>query len=86
MHTNDDDDEDDDDDDDGDNNNNNNNNNNYYSVSLVCKQTIPTARPPLVGEVSANVCGERGVTWSVGRIPMAVFLGFLTGAATFFSK
>jgi hypothetical protein len=24
---------------------------------LVCKQTIPTERPPLVGEVNANFCG-----------------------------
>jgi hypothetical protein len=24
---------------------------------LVCKRTIPTERPPLVGEVSANFCG-----------------------------
>jgi hypothetical protein len=27
------------------------------SVALVHKQTIPTERPPLVGEVSANFCG-----------------------------
>jgi hypothetical protein len=27
------------------------------SVALVCKRTIPTERPPLVGEVSANFCG-----------------------------
>jgi hypothetical protein len=26
------------------------------SVALVRKRTIPTERPPLVGEVSANVC------------------------------
>jgi hypothetical protein len=26
-------------------------------VLLVCEQTIPTERPPLVGEVSANICG-----------------------------
>jgi hypothetical protein len=26
-------------------------------VALVCERTIPTERPPLVGEVSANVCG-----------------------------
>jgi hypothetical protein len=29
------------------------------SVALVREQTIPTERPPLVGEVSANVCGYR---------------------------
>jgi hypothetical protein len=28
------------------------------SVALVRKQTIPTKRPPLVVEVSANFCGE----------------------------
>jgi hypothetical protein len=27
------------------------------SVVLVRKQTIPTERPPLVGEVGANFCG-----------------------------
>jgi hypothetical protein len=26
------------------------------SVTLVCKRTIPTERPPLVGEVSAKLC------------------------------
>jgi hypothetical protein len=29
----------------------------HYSVALVCKQTIPTERPLLVGEVSANFSG-----------------------------
>jgi hypothetical protein len=27
------------------------------SVALVCERTIPTERPPLVGEVSTNFCG-----------------------------
>jgi hypothetical protein len=27
------------------------------SVAFVRKQTMPTDRPPLVGEVSANFCG-----------------------------
>jgi hypothetical protein len=32
--------------------------NNYNnSVALVCDWTIPTERPPLAGEVSANFCG-----------------------------
>jgi hypothetical protein len=31
--------------------------NNNNSVALVRERTIPTERPPLVGEVSANVCG-----------------------------
>jgi hypothetical protein len=45
----------------GTNNNNNNNNNKKAtnSVDWVCKQTIPTMRPPLVDEVSANFCGYR---------------------------
>jgi hypothetical protein len=30
-----------------------------YSVVSVLKRTIPTERPPLVGEVSANFCGYR---------------------------
>jgi hypothetical protein len=29
------------------------------SVVVVRKRTIPTERPPLVGEVSANLCGQR---------------------------
>jgi hypothetical protein len=29
------------------------------SVTLVRKRTIPTERPPLLGEVSANFSGER---------------------------
>jgi hypothetical protein len=29
------------------------------SVALVRERTIPTERPPLVSEVSANVCGHR---------------------------
>jgi hypothetical protein len=29
------------------------------SVALVRKRTIPTERPPHVGEVSANFCGKR---------------------------
>jgi hypothetical protein len=29
------------------------------SVALVSERTIPTERPPLVGEVSANFCGRR---------------------------
>jgi hypothetical protein len=41
------------------NNNNNNNNNNSNSVALAHEQTITTERPPLVGEISANVWGYR---------------------------
>ena len=47
------------------------------SVALVRERTIPTERPPPVGEVSANFCGYRGVTWLAQRIPTAVNLCFL---------
>jgi hypothetical protein len=33
------------------------NNNNNNSVVLVRERTIPTERPPLVGEVSTKFCG-----------------------------
>jgi hypothetical protein len=47
------------------------------SVASVRKRTIPTERPPLVGEVSANFLPVEGVAWSAQRIPTAVNLGFL---------
>jgi hypothetical protein len=47
------------------------------SVALVRERTTPTQRPPLVGEVSANFCGYRGVAWSVRRVPYGLNLGFL---------
>jgi hypothetical protein len=47
------------------------------SLALVRERTIWTKRPPPVGEVSANFCGSRGVTWSAQRIPTAVNLCFL---------
>jgi hypothetical protein len=47
------------------------------SVVLVHKRTIPTEKPPLAGEVSANILGIEGVVWSAQRIPTAVNLGFL---------
>jgi hypothetical protein len=34
-----------------------NNNNNNNSVALVRERTIPTERPLLIGEGSANFCG-----------------------------
>src|SRR5215472_1891076 len=46
-------------------------------MAVVRKRTIPTERPPPVGEVSANFCGQRGVTWSAQRVPTAVNLCFL---------
>jgi hypothetical protein len=54
------------------------------SVALVRKRTIPTERPPLVGEVSANFLRVEGVAWSVQRIPTAVNLGFLDRSRYFF--
>jgi hypothetical protein len=48
--------------------NNNNNNNNNNSVALVRERTIPTERPPLVGEVSANFLQIEGATWKLLRI------------------
>jgi hypothetical protein len=53
-------------------------------MALVREQTIPTERPPPVGEVSANFCGQRGVTWSAQRIPTAVNLCFLDRSRYFF--
>jgi len=47
------------------------------SVALDRERTIPTERPPPVGEISANFCGWRGVTWSGQRVPTAVNLCFL---------
>jgi hypothetical protein len=46
-------------------------------VAIVRKETIPTERPPLVGEVSANFLRIESVAWSAQRIPMAADLGFL---------
>jgi hypothetical protein len=48
-------------------------------VVVIRKRTIPTERPPLVGEVSANLCAR-----SAQRIPTAVTLGFLDGRRHFF--
>jgi hypothetical protein len=45
-------------------------------MALVRERTIPTERPPLVGEVSANFCGWRGVAGSVRRIPYGRNIGF----------
>jgi hypothetical protein len=50
---------------------------NLNSVALVRQRTIPTERPPLVGEVSDNFLRIKGVAWSAQRIPTAVNLGFL---------
>jgi hypothetical protein len=47
------------------------------SVALVRELTIPTERPSLVDEASANFCGYRDVAWSVRQIPYGRNLGFL---------
>jgi hypothetical protein len=56
-----------------------------FSMALICERTILTERTPLVGEISANVCGG-GATWSARWIPMTVISIFLTGAATVSNK
>jgi hypothetical protein len=55
---------------------NNNNNNNNTSVASVCDRTIPTERPPLVGEVNANFYGQGGFAWAARRIPTAIISDF----------
>jgi hypothetical protein len=50
---------------------------NNNTVALARERTVPTKRPPLVGEVSANFCG-----WWVSRgqrIHAATFSVFWTG-------
>jgi hypothetical protein len=54
--------------------------------AMVRERTIPTERPPLVGEVIANFLRVEGATWSAWRIPTAAFSVFETGAATFLSS
>jgi hypothetical protein len=51
---------------------------------VVCKRTIPTERPPLDGEVSANFLQIEGVAWSAQRIPAAGNLSFQDRSRYFF--
>jgi hypothetical protein len=53
-------------------------------VAVVRKRTIPTERPPLVGEVSANLLRVEGVAWPAQRIHTGVILGFLDRSRYFF--
>jgi hypothetical protein len=55
-----------------------------YSVALVCEQTIPIERPPLVGEVSANFLRIEGwrVVGAADRFGRN--LGFLDRSRYFF--
>jgi hypothetical protein len=48
-------------------------------MALAYERTIPTELSPLVGEVSANFCGSRGVAWSGRWILTAAFSIFYTG-------
>jgi hypothetical protein len=56
------------------------------SVAWVRERTVPTERPQLVGEVSANFCGYRVSHGQRDGSPTAVISVFLTGAATISSK
>jgi hypothetical protein len=55
----------------------------FYSVTLVRERTMPTERPPLVGEVVPTFA-DRGVAWSAQRIPTVVNLDFLDRSHYFF--
>jgi hypothetical protein len=60
---------------------------NLSSVALVRKRSLRTERPPLVGEVGAEVGANlriEGVSWFAKRIPTAVNLGFLDPAPKFY--
>jgi hypothetical protein len=46
------------------------------SMVWVRERTIPTERPPLVGEVGANFLRIEGATWSTQRISTALFSVF----------
>jgi hypothetical protein len=46
-------------------------------MALVRERTMPTERPPLVGEFSVNFLRIEGVSWSAQRIPTVVNLDFL---------
>jgi hypothetical protein len=46
-------------------------------VALLCERTVPTERPPLVGEINANFCGYRGVRVVSAVDPYSHNLGFL---------
>jgi hypothetical protein len=51
-------------------------------MAWVLELTIPTERPPLVGEVSANFFAGRGCHVVSVTDPYGHILGFLDGAAT----
>jgi hypothetical protein len=56
------------------------------SGALVRQRTIPTERPPLVGEVSANFSGQRVSRDQRNETPRPLISVFWTGAAIFLSS
>jgi hypothetical protein len=56
---------------------------NKNSVTWVRYRTIPTERPPLVGEITTNFLRIEGTAWSAWRIPTTVISVFYTWAANF---
>jgi hypothetical protein len=56
------------------------------SIVWARRRTIPTERPPLVGEVIANILRIEGATWSAWRIPTAVFSNFIDRSRYFSIK
>ena len=56
------------------------------SVALVRERTIPTERPPPVGEVSANFLRIEGCHVVSATDPRPLISVFWTGAATFYSS
>jgi hypothetical protein len=57
---------------------------NYNSVALVQERAIPTERPPLVGEVSANCLRIEGCRMVSATDPHGRILGFLDRSRYFF--
>jgi hypothetical protein len=56
------------------------------SGALVRQRTVPTERPPLVGEVSGNFSWERVSRGQRNESPRPLISVFQTGAATFLSS
>jgi hypothetical protein len=50
---------------------------NKKNFEWVRERSIPTERPPLVGEVSVQLLRIEGATWLAWRIPYGRVLGFL---------
>jgi hypothetical protein len=56
------------------------------SLAVVCKRSIPTERPPLVGEVSDNLWGQRVLRGQRNKFPRPLISVFKSEAATFSFK